>query len=201
MADISTLQDDFAGTLVKWPGTYGGVAIVSEQASIPCTTGYPALSTEGVNYNVANSSVYAKITPPANGNGGREAYMELIMAGNNKISMFWANGALGARITVAGTNTLLGQIGYSATSHAWWRFNSTGANNIRFSTSSDGIGWGELLSHTTPFALSAMYLAFTSGYWGSESAANMLVDNVNTLTALTPGTSGVSGWGSISIGG
>jgi hypothetical protein len=178
---ISELVDDFsAGVLdtVKWDGSYGGVDVVSGQGRIPCTTAYPAIATASV-YDLTGSSISGKFTPPdtAGGGGSREYSLTLAASAGNVVNTFVAGGTLFMRLTTAGVNSDA-TLPYSATDHAWWRI-SEAAGTLTWETSPDGATWTVRRSVAHSLTLTAVTVTISCGYWGTETAANGFVDNIN----------------------
>ena len=182
---LHTLIDTFDTSLDKvgvWSGSSTQTMWESGQAKIPVTTSYYDLSTNHAGgYDFTSSSVYAKITPPVLGNGSRETIMEIIRGGvsNDKLSMFVSGSDIWGRLIVGGTNMGQLKLGtYNATSHAWWKMRESGGTTY-FATSPDGTTWSEFWSIANGFDVTNIWLNINSGYWGTESASDAFIDNVN----------------------
>lgn len=190
---IATLTDDFATSLdkvTKWPASNAAtVWDASGRAKIPCTNAYPNLATSGAGtYDLTGSSVYAKITPPVVGAGSRETFLQVLRGGGNtdRVTIYASGTSISARAVV--NNVTVGQapdVTYNATAHAWWRIRESGGS-IYFDGSPDGTTWTNLWSTAIPFPITQVWLNFVSGYWGTESAADTFVDNVNTPPSASP---------------
>lgn len=183
---ISTLQDTFATTVDKtttWPDSSAATVWDSSgRAKIPCTTLYPSLSTSGAipGYNLTGSALYAKLTVPATGTGTREMFMEVISGTGsaNKLSMFVSGGTLFGRRTIAGATSGQLSVTYDPFAHAWWRIRES-LGTVYFDFSADGITWTNHWSTAPGMPITACWVNFDCGYYGTEAAADGFVDNVN----------------------
>lgn len=196
---VSTLVDSFSSssTLASiWNFSTQACSISSGQAVVPCDVDYESLQT-GTIYNLTGSSVYAKVTPAAG--SGCDTYMVLLDGAANNTSsdydtIYWfyeVGSTLQAAITQAGTNTTVGTLTYSGTTHAWWRLRESGGT-IFWDTSSDGSTWTNRFSHSHSMAVTGLYLQFLSGAEGAVTTDNTLIDNVNGGGFTGTGTVGMS---------
>jgi hypothetical protein len=187
---ISTLVDKFdtsVDTAAKWSNSSGVSWDGAGRALLPCASTYSQLGTSisPASYDLTGSSIYAKPMVPATGNGTREMFMEVVVNPTNKFSMFVSGGVFTARRTLSGTNTQQTAT-YNPTTHAWWRIREAGGT-IFFDISQDGSNWTNFYSIAAGMTITAVSLDFTCGYFGSETASNGYIDNVN-ITPVAPVT-------------
>jgi hypothetical protein len=116
---------------------------------------------------------------PAVGNGSREAFFMLSGAAGNQLQWARSGDTFAARYSVGGTWTEGPALTYSPTTHAWWRIHSA-AGNVMWDTSADGLTWQNQWSVANPFPITAMTVNMICGYWGTETASSMSIDNFNT---------------------
>ena len=185
---ISALTDSFDTTVDKagkWLSATAGTTWDStgKRAQMACATTYSVLATSSSvpAYDLTGSQVFARMLPPATGNGSREMFMEMIgdSASQNKLSMFVSGGQFQARRTVSGAASGSSTaIPYDPVAHAWWRIRESGGTTF-MDYSSDSVNWTNLWSVANGMTITAMWLNFSCGYYGTESASNGFVDNVN----------------------
>jgi hypothetical protein len=175
----ASLRDTFDdGTIdtAQW-GTSGGVTESGGVAVIPCTAAYPSLYSAD-SKDLTGSFFYAAITIPAFGTGTRQNGMQLLAGGNNNLEWYADGTYLFPIYKIAGVQTTLATLTYSPGTHRWWRIRHSGST-VYWDTSANGREWIQRASATTPITITALTAAFSSGYYGAESAADMTVDNVN----------------------
>jgi hypothetical protein len=167
-----------------WDSGNGG------QVKLPSISAYSALATSGVGdargiYVLTGSSAYGKFTPPALGTGTRELIFEILRAGvnNDKVSLFYSGGSLYWRRVIGGTTSLQNSVTYDPVNHAWWRIRESGGI-VYFDTSADASTWTNRDSFAPGFNTDRVWISVTSGYYGTESAANAFVDNFNFAAQL-----------------
>lgn len=191
-----TLTDTFDTTVdkvTKWANTSAAVVWESGQAKIPCTNSYYVLGTDYPGtYDFTGSSFVAKITPPPVGSGSlsRETLLRVHLGGSSddKLVMLVSGTSISARRTVATVNTEGPWTTYDPVAHAWWRIRES-AGTTYFDTSPDGTTWTNYWSVLNGFAVTQVWLSVSSGYWGTETASDAFVDNVNS-TGVAPPTTG-----------
>jgi hypothetical protein len=193
---VSTLIDSFATGLDKtnkWQ--YSSVATVWDSATqsvkIPCTSSYWSLQT-GANYDFTGSYVYGKVIPATGGTGTRETLLEILGIDlvNNKISFQLSGTTLLARKTTAGVNTSVFSTTYDPVNHLWLRLREA-AGTTFYDTSPDGHTWTNFAS--TPnvaWDIAHIAVGFTSGYYGTEAAADTFIDSVNFPAVDVAGSAG-----------
>lgn len=184
---IQTLVDSFDTSLdktTKWSGSSAPVVWdTSARVKIPCTTAYSALATPGAgSYDLTGSFVFGQFALPALGTGTRETFFEVIRGGvsNDKLSLYVSGANIAARRTNVGTNTNGSSQTYSPTTHAWWRIRES-AGTVFFDYSADGLTWNNLWSTAPGFAIINVWLSINSGYFGTETAADTFIDNINVV--------------------
>ena len=184
--NVNTLTDSFPTQVDKgstWI-TSSPVTVwdASGRAKIPCTAAYPNLGS--TLYDLTGSAVFALVSPAIG--GSRETFLQVLLDVNNKLEIFVSGNTgsnLSCRKMVAGTPTVLASTPYSSTTHAWWRIRESGGT-VFFDTAPDGQTWTNLGSTTVAASIPVTSFTpnFISGYYGSETAADTFIDNVN----LTP---------------
>jgi hypothetical protein len=189
---IATLTDTFDTTVDKvttWPNS-SAVTVwdASTRAKLPCATTYSVLNTNSTTpgYDLTGSQIYAQVSPPPTGNGSREMFMEMIRdsAATDKLSIYVSGGQLNARRMLAGANSGTGTaVPYNPVAHAWWRIRESGGTTF-FDTSPDSVNWTNFWSVANGMVVTAMWLSFSCGYYGTETADNGYVDYVNSPAPL-----------------
>jgi hypothetical protein len=199
---IATLTDSFdtAINTGAWPDTSPAVVWdASGRAKIPCTSSYWALQTgltAGQAYDLTTSSFFAKVTVPPVGSGSRETMMNVFsqsaLPQDNKIRIYCNGTTLSAQTILAGTLATVNSTAYNATTHAWWRIRETGGT-VFYDYSPDSQAWTNFASVTAPAFVNKVAAGFASGYWGTESASDTYIDNVN-LALTSVATSRSTTW-------
>jgi hypothetical protein len=197
---VTTLTDSFDASVDKtnrW--TDSSVATVwdsaTQSAKIPCTSSYWSLNTpQGAkaNYDFTGSYVFAKITPATGGTGTRETLMEIqsVDSVNSKISFYVSGPTLFARTTSGGVNTPVFSATYDPVNHLWLRLSEAGGTTF-YDTAPDGHTWTNFASTANPaWDIAHISVGFTSGYYGTETAADTFIDNVNFSTVDLVGSAG-----------
>jgi len=197
---ISSIVDTFDTTLDRtlWQDASPEVTVVSGQAAIPVSNNYYVLQTgfaSGRSYKFSNSSVYAKITLPTVAGTARECLLEIQLQGSgagDRVYMRCYDKAGVATIEAqrvdANTYNWAGEVTYDPVAMAWWRIREV-AGTTYFDTSPDGTSWTNFGSGSSPtWDLTKTVLKFDCGQGAEPTGTFMLVDNVNTLGAVTPST-------------
>lgn len=175
---MTQLRDYFDdGSLHAQWGSAGGVTESGGVAVIPCTVAFPSLYS-AASADLTAGHLHGKITVPGFGNGGRQHGMQLLAGGNNNLEYYCDGAYLFAIYKIAGAQTIVATLTYSPHTHAWWRIRHSGST-VYWDTSANGLDWTQRGSAATPIAITTLTAAFYSGFTGSESAADMTVDNVN----------------------
>ena len=184
---MSALVDDFNAPMfdsTRWDGSSSGtVGQTGGRGFIPCTSAYPAIGTAGT-YDLTNAGAFVKMTTPPEGNGSREAFLQLFANGDDQLQWQRSGSTLTPRYSAAGVWTDGPALTYDAAAHAWWRIRHA-AGNVVWETSADGLTWTNRWSVATPFPVTALSAYMICGAWGSESAANAYVDNFNVSPSST----------------
>lgn len=204
MAKFETLQDDFdSSTLdtskwivvndVTWDAGRQKLTTLAGSASAH----YAKLVSANA-YDLTDSYVHTKITPPDTFDAGQELLWEIVSttAGtldhDNKVMAFMNSAtSLYFRRRIAAVNTDSPAITYSATDHAYWRV-SESAGTIYFWTSPDAHTWTQqwsIAKDTLPITNMSFHLAH--GTFQSVATAKVaFADNVNRPIAVPVALSG-----------
>jgi hypothetical protein len=179
---IATFTDTFSGSLdtAKWTTSGGGAATSGGQLQLPVLSSYAALVQTNTVYELLDSAVYAKFTPPSVGNQTKEFRFRVLCPDvSNVVEFMWAQNNflnLGSP-----TDSYSGGAAW-VTNEPWWRISSVG-QVVYWHTSVDGTTWTQRGTVTTALNLTACGIRFEVGYFGTESASNAFVDNVNFVPA------------------
>lgn len=181
MAKIATLVDSFAGDLTLWPGAFGGASIVGRRLQIPEVSSTYAGIASDTGWDITSSSVFAQVTPlPQPGNGSRESYMQVFVAGDTTswIGFFQSgDSTLYMRRQKTGVNSDTSMT-YDPVAHSWWRLR-VATSAAYWDTSPDGITWTQRRTMTHGLTLTNVELDFSAGAWATETSDYMYVNNVN----------------------
>ena len=197
-----TFTDDFATQdAAKW-NYYGGAAATAGQLVVPCLSSYGAgAETFGqAVYDLTGSSICVEaVQMPNLGNGSTEAFFELGIDADNRITFYKSGADLGFRERVAGVNSQT-VIAYNADAHRWWRIRESGGT-LYWDTSPDGNTWTNRRSKTATIALTSFYVALAAGFWGTEpTPGTAIFDNVNVAPTSISVPVGFTGSGELSGG-
>lgn len=178
-APMSALADSFDGPLLNgslWDGsTVGAVTQSGGHAVVPCTTAYPTLGTN-TGYDLTQSAAFAQFTPPPVGNGSREVFFQLQTSAGDALQWARSGSSFWPRFSSGGLWTEGPGVAFSAVADAWWRIAQAGST-VTWAVSADGRTWTTVWSVPTPFAVTSLTAAVVCGYWGTEVASNLVVDN------------------------
>jgi hypothetical protein len=190
---VSTLTDDFSGSLTKWvqDDTSGGTAsIVNGQLSLPVTPTSPYAYNSILSataYDVTNSSVYVQMTWPytTGANMGREAGLALYSAANpgpDHIMLFKSGANLVMRVTTGGVDNDT-SVATTSTTDRWLKFIHDGTN-LLLQSSNDGSTWTTRRTVTPPSWLTNAKVQIYAGDYRSTAPLNApftaTFDNLNT---------------------
>ncbi|MFJ5157027.1 hypothetical protein ACIQCF_36940 [Streptomyces sp. NPDC088353] len=185
---LETLQDFFGGTALntqRWNASSAAPNVSLDaslaRVAVSCTTSYWMLGS--ASWDATASSVYARVTPAPVGNGTTETYLQVVLDGNNKASIFVSGGTLYARVTNAGTSVTTTVGAYDPYAHAWWGISESGGKFV-LSTSPDAYTWTARATTAYTWNATTVQLQFVTGFYGTESAGlTAYVDHVNTTTS------------------
>ena len=171
-------------TCVVWDAT--------GRAKIPCTSSYWALQTNllaGQAYDLTGSSAFAKVTLPPIGTGTRGTFLNVFAYNNdpqnNKLWMSSDGNFITAYTTLLGVQTSVGSTAYNATTRAWWRIRETGGTDLlRLLVGQPRHGRTSHISRCAARGPTMLPSASPAGYYGTETAADAFVDNVNAGIAF-----------------
>ncbi|MFL1904763.1 hypothetical protein ACJWDR_37520 [Streptomyces tauricus] len=155
---LSALTDTFSdGTVdgAKWPTSYdpGNFTETGGRARVVCNTGYNAFSSAAA-YRLRESSVHARVWPPAAGGATAEAWAQILVQTTTlgtdviaEVNAATGNLVLASRVGYgdAGQVTLT----YDPVAHAWLRIRETGGQ-LLWDTSPDGVTWTNRRTATSP---------------------------------------------------
>lgn len=186
MAAFSELVDAFDGDLTLWPIT--NTAYIADGALvIPCLDTYEEVASAET-WSIAGSSVYAQIElPPTAGNGTKQFYYEVISQTSGYYMRIHGSGSQeGATFRCynngSGGETSSGEITYDADAHRYLRIRESGGTAY-FDRSADAATWTNMWSVSHGWAdLTGLMVRFYPGYYGTESASDMLVRGVNVAS-------------------
>ena len=223
---MSSLSDDFGNSATirtLWGGStvpqnFGSVSIAAGVASIPANATDGQVLQSGTIYNLTGSFAFGQVTVATgagtttgfgvnNASGSPYPAMNGNPAQTNGASVYWlydqATNHLTAILSQGVTDTTVGAITYSATTHAWQRIRESGGT-LFWDTSPDGITWTNQFSHSYSISVTQMFAtAWTQA--PSDQSTTAFVDHFNvisgvslpvaqvsvqafTLTPTTPGT-------------
>ena len=187
---METFQDDFASPPAppKWNDGSDYGWDISQRLLLNCVVAYGYISTwdggTGGVYDLIGSYIHAKVTPPPVGTGTKETYMEVSRMGTSGatrdgVSLFVAGSNLGAFKKIAGATVASATSRpYDPVNDQWFRIREQ-AGTIYCDTSPDGISWTNFWSTPANFDVTRCWAAFTSGYYGTETASQASIDSVN----------------------
>lgn len=181
-----TLVDSFITLTPAWTVS-GGAAVSGGQASLPATSGYPALRSVS-SYDLTGAQVAVRVVAVPNAsNGSTQGIMELARDPDNFVQFVWENGLLFFRERAAGIYSDT-SVPYSPGDHRWWRITES-AGTVRWETSADNIAWVTLRSRAQAFALTNLYVAFYGGnYNAAPTPGTFVIDDANMLPPFFAGT-------------
>lgn len=177
---VETIVDTFDTTVDKavlWVGSSAATVWDSGgRAKLLCASTYSALATAAT-YDLTGSSFFARISPAIGGTGTRETFLGVCLDANNKVEIYVSGTTWACRKVIAGTPTVVSSTIWDSL-YQWWRIRESGGT-IYFEYSNDSVNWTNFGSTTVTFAYTAVWCQIVSGYYGTESAADSFVDNVN----------------------
>lgn len=179
------VQDNFENSSASssaWPHDTS-VTFSNGVANLPINSSYNGYMEHKDRWNMTGKSVYAKVSMPSVGNGSKEFFFTLEADTNNSISFIISGSTLYMRRRQGGTNSNT-TLTYSSTSHKYLRIRNYN-NTLYWDTSADGVTWTERRNATYTLNITNMRLQFFAGYWNSESASTVTVDNVNNTGTIT----------------
>jgi len=173
MASFDALRDNFQGTVIdtnKW--TANGTTSYLQQLDgqlimtpTALTSGYCAVDS-GL-YDLTGSYVMVKNESLVSGSS-TEQQLIVEIDEPNKIVIFYSNGGMVCRKTVAGVNDDT-YPGYDASRDIWWRIRESGGT-IYMETSPDSVTWTTLRSFVNPFAVTSLLCILQAGNYDNTVA-------------------------------
>ena len=136
-------------------------------------------------YDATLSSIYAQVTPVANGNGGTKTTFKLSLDANNSVAIRLQAGVFVMTLQTAGTTVTTTLASYSPSAHAWWRLRESGGT-WNADTSPDGYNWTTLYSSTYSWSATAVTFVFQTAATVTEAAGNVAtIQHVNSMVVPT----------------
>jgi hypothetical protein len=132
-------------------------------------------------YDATNSSLYAQITVPPNGNGGTQLNFKLALDGSNSVIAKWsASAGLQMQMQTAGVFVTTSLPAYDPHQHRWWQL-SEASGSFTFSTSPDGLTWTALATMAHSWSATSVSVFFQTGATDTEPSGMVaVISNVNT---------------------
>jgi hypothetical protein len=190
---VEGLIDNFStdSLSTKWQGSYGDTAITGGQAVIPINSDYgDALIATG-SYDFEESSIYLELASIPSTSGTKEVFIEASINSNNKFGFKISGGNLNFVLVQSATENTT-NITFSDSTHRWLRLRES-AGTLYWDTSTNGTSWTNRRSITYTIDASSLFFGIAVGYYGSESASSLIIDNVNFIntanTTVTPAVS------------
>lgn len=193
MANTQTLRDDFEDNgrdNAKWGNAYSSVTTFAETGGTVVFTlanGTAGSNYAGYNsfpnaYDFTGSYIAALVSTVPNVATSAQVGMKVYLDGSNILQFVEFNGTLHFQKTVAGVNSDVASVTYSATNHRWWRLRENGGTTY-WDTSPDGRSWNQQTSLANPFAVTSVTVEFFAGTFQSEASPGTAVfDNFNYIT-------------------
>jgi hypothetical protein len=116
--------------------------------------------------------------PAQPGSGSREAFMEFLVDSNNGVAFYQSGSTnLTMRRKTAGAADQTA-VAYDAVAMRWLRIRESGGT-LYWDTSPDGNTWTNQRTYPHTLNLSVGSISFSAGFYGTETADTLFVDNVN----------------------
>lgn len=196
MPAFSTLVDHFTGDAINpfiW--NYTALPVVTGGALvIPVISTYTHIYTDLDTYSLSGDNCRAQFLLPGRGNNTKQVFMYVepnAFASGNSLRFQWDASA--DTITMfksdGGVNTTVATVAYNATTMSWWRIREA-AGTIYYDTApADQSTWTNRGTTTPPaWDITTCNLRMSAGYYGTETASDVLVYSVNGFneTLLSP---------------
>lgn len=188
VAKLSTLVDAFTDSTVntsRWNASTAGQYTLDTvndlvTLNVPTSAGSNNLGSGGP-YDATSSSLYAQITPAANGNGGVSTILKLDAGSNNSVLVqVSSGGAFVLKLVTAGVSATTTLPTYDPHQHRWWQL-SESAGVFTFAASPDSFTWTALATASHAWSATACQVYFQALASGTEVAGNVAaIENVNT---------------------
>lgn len=191
-------SDDFSNSSASSAlfDTQSNVTFGSGVVTFPITSSYNASITHDDTFDFTNRYVFCQPSMPAVGNGSKEFFFQMKVDDNNLFRFLISGSTLYLRKLEGGSQTTVTTVSYNSITHKYWRLREENGS-LYWDTSPDGSSWTQQATSSHSFAVTAMRLQFFAGYWGTESASDATLDNVNFVpNADTPISSSDSPSGS-----
>ncbi|MFF4644994.1 hypothetical protein [Streptomyces sp. NPDC001389] len=151
-------------------------------------------------YDATSSSLYALITPVANGNGYTKTALVLRADANNYVSLRVESGLLRFALQTAGATAITTFGIYDAHAHRWWRLREA-AGTWYADTSADGITWSTQTSSAYAWSASATAMTFAFQTSANATEVSGLTASISCINTRIGGNSNPNwpviedGWG------
>jgi len=188
VAKLATLIDAFTASTINlgvWnSSSIGQFALdaVNDLVTLNVGTTSGTFNSFGASsYDATNSSLYAQITVPPNGNGGTQFNFKLALDGNNSVIAKWsASTGFQMQMQTAGNFVTTTLPAYDPHQHRWWQL-SESSGSFTFSTSPDGLNWTSLATMAHAWSATVVSLFFQTGVTDTEPSGMVaVISNVNT---------------------
>ncbi|KIF00852.1 hypothetical protein PL81_38715 [Streptomyces sp. RSD-27] len=151
-------------------------------------------------YDATSSSLYALITPVANGNGYTKTALVLRADANNYVSLRVESGLLRFALQTAGATAITTFGIYDAHAHRWWRLREA-AGTWYADTSADGITWTTQTSSAYAWSASATGMTFAFQTSANATEVSGLTASISCINTRAGGPNNLNwpliedGWG------
>jgi hypothetical protein len=179
---MSTIVDNFNATApsTQWARRYAdppetvtqgsGQLLITLASTANVYGGYGS----SASYRLTGSAILVQVPVVPTAATGAQAFVSLAAPGNNALAMVEENATLSARVTVAGTSTIVGSFSYDATQHAWWRIRESGGT-IYWETAPDGKTWTTQATNAAlAFGIDVLDVNLSGGTWQAVASPGMV---------------------------
>lgn len=115
-------------------------------------------------YDLADDAVTVEVPVMVNTATTTDAYLAVLVDGDNLLRTVEEAGTLYFQRYVGGTKTNLAFVAYEPALHRWWRIREQGGV-VRFQTAPDGVAWTTRAEIATPFPVDAVTVQLAAGTW------------------------------------
>lgn len=201
----SAIQDAFTATSANaiWTVTQLGSATLSF-ASTGASVVFPATTSSSTDGDVTYASgqvldmtgSFVRLSVRSVAGAGAthtDCVLRVRTAANNYVTIFYEAGTLFFSKVVAGSQTNINSVSYSATTHAWWQLRERGGTTY-WETSSDGVSWTTQAAQANPITLTSVDILIGGICFGADtSPSNFTFRSLNyPLPGTTTSTSSTS---------
>ncbi len=191
MASVSQLRDDFADASISpaWTTVVSGSATAAETGgqailTLPSSTAgtHIAFYRTAAAYDLTADSWYINIQTMVATGVAATATFEMFLDSVNKLTWRQLSGTLTARHTVAGVETQVYTVAWSAVTYKYLRITESGGN-ILWQSSTNGTSWTTraTVAVSSLFAVTALYIQFGASCGNIASPGSLRLDDVNLI--------------------